>query len=90
MVPFSYGFRIADVSDVDSIQPRLEFARSLNGNVLTSVRPLHATWIFLQKKGKAGSQSTATACARNDVAVRENSPAAAKPAETASAEAKTK
>jgi hypothetical protein len=42
------------VSDVDSIHPRLEFAWSVNGNVLTSVRPLHATWIFLQKKGSAG------------------------------------
>jgi hypothetical protein len=53
-LPFSYDFRIPDVSDLDSIQPRLEFARSVNGNVLTSVRPLQATWIFLQKKGSAG------------------------------------
>jgi hypothetical protein len=52
--PFSYNFWIADVSDVDSIHPRLKFARSVNGNVLTSVRPLQATWIFLQKKGNAG------------------------------------
>jgi len=78
-----------DVSDADSIQPRLEFARSVNGNVLTSVRPLQATWIFVQKKGSAVRQSTATACARSDVAVREASLAAVKPAATESAEART-
>jgi hypothetical protein len=43
-----------DASDVDSIQPRLAFAWNLNANVLTSVRPLQATWIFPQKKGSAG------------------------------------
>ena len=52
--PLSYCARIPSVSEVDSIEPSVTVARSLNRNVFMDDGPLHATWILLQKNGRDG------------------------------------
>src|SRR5688500_20204490 len=54
----------------DSIEPRPASALSLNGKVAVSVRPAQPAWMFMQKKGCAGSQATSSARAQVEVALK--------------------